>query len=248
MKTMNAGVGLLVCLLMACASAGRQGSAAVEKPTVESIMERHIEAIGGRERLSVLPSRLMTGRLSIPVAGLKGTVAMIQAPKARSLTAMTIDGLGSEVVGSDGERVWSLSATSGNRFLDGDELVQRRHELTFMPELHWESLYPTREVKGEAKVGEHRCWEVVMTSPAGHAYTWFFDQATWLIVGIDTVQVSQMGKIAAKQRYFDFRDVDGVKVPFRITVAAMGMEQVIELDVVVHAPELPAETFAPPRF
>ncbi len=248
MKTMNAGVGVLVCLLMACASAGPQGSAAVELPTVESIMDRHLEALGGRERLAALPARLMSGRLSIPVAGLKGTVAMIQAPKARSLTAMTIDGLGSEVVGSDGERVWSLSATSGNRFLDGEELVQRLHELTFMAELYWESLYPTRVVKGEATVGEHRCWEVVMTSPAGHAYSWFFDQVTGLLVGVDGVQVSQMGKIPVKQRYFDFRDVDGVKVPFRIVVAAMGMEQVVELDVVVHPPELPAATFVPPQF
>lgn len=246
MKTVTAISSILVCLLAACASAGTKGGAE-GRPPAEALMERHIEASGGRERLSAIKARVMTGRISIPAAGIKGQLAMAQAHGGKSLTAITIENLGSEVVGSDGERVWSLSSTAGNRFLEGEELTQRRQELTFIPELQWETLFPTREVKGEQTLGEHRCWVVVFTSPAGHSYTHYFDQTTGLSVGVDMVQVSQMGKLPVQQRYSDFREVDGVKLPFRISMSAMGMEQIIELDVVAHPDEAPPEAFIPPQ-
>lgn len=246
MKTTTAISSVLVCLLAACASAGTQGSTQ-GPPPAEALIERHIEASGGRERLSALKSRVMTGRVSMPAAGIQGQFAMVQTHGGKSLTVITIEGFGSEVVGSDGERVWSLSSTTGNRFLEGEELTQRRQELTFIPELQWATLFPTHEVKGEKTLGDHRCWAAVFTSPAGHAYTYYFDQATGISVGVDMVQVSQMGKLPVQQRYFDFRDIDGVKVPFRISMSAMGMEQIIEIDVVAHPAEVPPESFIPPQ-
>lgn len=246
MKTMTAISSVLMCLLAACASTGTERRA-VEAPTPEALIERHIEASGGRERLSAIKARVMTGRVSLPMAGIQGQFAMAQATGGKSLTAITIAGLGSEVLGSDGERVWSLSSTTGNRFLDGEELTQRKPELLLSPELQWDSLYPSREVKGEKTLGEQRCWVVVFTTPAGHAYTHYFDQATGLSVGVDMVQISQMGAIPVQQRYFDFRDVDGVKLPFLVSIAGMGMEQIIEVDVIAHPDEVAPEAFIPPQ-
>lgn len=246
MKTVTAIAGVFVCLLAACASTGTGGTAA-EAPTAEALILRHIEASGGRERLATLKGRVMTGRVSLPAAGIQGQFAMVQTHGGKSLTAITIEGLGSEVQGSDGERVWSLSSTTGNRFLDGEELTQRKAELTFIPELQWDAIFPGREVKGEKTLGEQRCWAVVFTTAAGHSYTHYFDQATGLSVGVDMVQITQMGEIPLQQRFSDFREVDGVKLPFRVSIAGMGMEQIIEVDVVAHPNEVPMESFIPPQ-
>ena len=58
---------------------------------------------------------------------------------------------------------------------------------------------------------------------------------------------SPMGAIAVEMAFDEFREVDGVRMPFTTTQKVLGQTQVMKLTKVSHNEELPAGTFDRPN-
>jgi hypothetical protein len=223
-RTVGAGIVLAaISGLALMGTAGTMPLQAQQKPhsgtplpklTVEQVMQRFIEATGGRAVYDKLTSSVNRGTVELVPQGLKGTFEIsTQAPNMYS-AIINLAGMGEIRAGYDGKVAWSKDPFSGLRTLDGIELANQRREATFNGPLHWKELYKSAEVIGIKKVEDRNTYAVRLIPAEGKPITQYYDAQTFLLVRQDQVQEGPSGTIPVEVTMSDYRIVNGLKQPF----------------------------------
>ena len=74
----------------------------------------------------------------------------------------------------------------------------------------------------------------------------YFDEQSGLLVRLVRYAESPLGLIPTQIDYGDYRDVDGVKIPFRWTVAQPGASSTIQLEQIQQNVRIDEATFIKP--
>lgn len=87
-------------------------------------------------------------------------------------------------------------------------------------------------------VGQDRLVDVVQgTGPRGILATLYFDKESGLLVRMVRYGKSPIGRVPTQVDYADYREVDGIKMPFRMIFAWMDGRDAIQLnDVQTNVP------------
>jgi hypothetical protein len=232
----------------AAPAAPAQPASSEKLPSAGEIFARYIEVTGGKAAYEKLKSRVSTG--TFEMAGM-GKAAFTLTQESPNKMAMTIDlpGMGKMVQGNNGTHAWEYSAMTGPRLLEGEELLESNGQSLFNAELYPEKVYTKTEVVGIEKVGDSDAYKVAMTTKGGSTRTAFYDKASGLLVKMTMLQKSQMGEVAIDSITSDYREVDGVKLPFKTTIkinVGPGMEQVMTIEKLTHNTEIAADAFKAP--
>lgn len=188
---------------------------AAKLPTTSEILAKYVAALGGREAIEKIKTRTMKGTIDVTPMGIKGTVEVYAAAPDKNYTNGNLAGVGSFIDGYDGNISWVVDPINGSREKTGQELLQTKLASNFYRELNLDKLYPKMEVKGIEKVGDKDTYVVVATPDGIPAETFYFDAASGLLLRSDSTAIAPEGNAAIKTFYDDYRDVDGVKVPFK---------------------------------
>ena len=186
---------------------GRAGVASgVIAPEVEPILERYAEAVGGRTAFEKLSTRVSKGRIEGAYAGMKvsGTVELLEKAPDKYVTLVDVKGLGVVRRGFTGEYGYTQIPMFGFRELEGEELAALRLEARSGWGEDLRRLYRSMTLKGREEVGGAQAHVVEATTAEGASVKLYFDAQTGLLVRRD------------RTFYEDFREVDGVRLPFRI--------------------------------
>lgn len=224
----------------------KPAAAAEALPTGKEIMEKHITASGGRDAMLKIKNRVSKGELDFPAQGIKAQIESTTAAPNYMTSVMTIPNMMTMKTGSDGTDVWQASDTMGSRLLEGKELENQLRDATFNSDLEWERLYKTVNVIGVEDIDGKPAYKVETISPNDSKMTHWFDKESGIRVKISIVQMSQMGEIPVETLFQDYRDVDGVKVPFKTQMSQGGMSGTLTMTEVKHNVDLPADFFAMP--
>ena len=82
-------------------------------------------------------------------------------------------------------------------------------------------------------LGQDRLVNVVQgTGPRGILATLYFDQESGLLLRVVRYGTSPIGRVPTQVDYADYRDVDGIKMPFRMVFAWMDGRDAIQLSEV----------------
>lgn len=184
--------------------------------TAEQILERSIEATGGRQAYGRLTSTVAKGTLEFVEQHLHGTMEFYAKAPNKRLVIMNLENIGQMRQGFDGEVAWIENPMAGLRRLEGAEAAQLRLEADFHRPLKWRQLYRRIELQGKDTVGGRAAYVVRLTPREGKPLTHYYDAETFLLVRQDLVQQSPEGEIAVQAVMSDYRDVGGVKAPHRI--------------------------------
>jgi len=186
----------------------------------EQILDKFIQALGGAQRLSRLKSFTAKGTYSGFDTGFIKVATEIYAKAPNQLTVTNQLAGGPATTTYDGSEAWVASSdkplplielTGGD--LDGSRLDA---ELSFPAMLkqdlsHWHVGFPPVTIDG------HNVEVVEGTAPGGTRVKLFFDKDSGLLIRqarfIDTV----LGFTPMHIDYSDYREVDGVKMPFQWT-------------------------------
>jgi len=210
-----AAIGLTVARL----SAQAQSSAL---PTVDQVIEKYITAVGGRDAMEKVTSRVSTGTFEIADAGMTGTVTISEKAPNKSLAVIELGGMGTVREGSDGTTAWEDQG-AGATEKTGVALAEALRGSVFNAELKLKTLYKTVAVTGKEIVDGKDAYVVVATPAEGSANKLYFDVASGLMVRQASTRESPMGPMDVDVYIGDYRPVDGVKVPFSVRqVASMG--------------------------
>jgi len=220
--------------------------AAPDLSTAEGIMEASLAAQGGRDKLGKLKSVKQTGTVLIPQVGLKGTVTIISAPPRNSLITLDIAGFGKAMEGVSGDIAWSFDPSSGGRILKDAERDVSIREATFNADLVWKELYPKAELGGVVDFNGTQAYKITLTAKEGDTQVRFFAKDTLLPVGSQQTRDTQMGKLPLETNVSDYRDVNGLKYPFKLVQKAGPQNIEFALTSVEHDVALPPDTFALP--
>lgn len=194
--------------------------------TADDIVEKHVAAMGGRAALEKVTSRVMTGIISVstPGGGLSGSIEVYNKAPNKSRTAVKIDasqfGLGQIVQDQrfNGTSGYAIDTLNGNREITGDQLEVARTNTFPSPLLKYKDAGSKLELLGREKAGDRDAYVLRLTPKTGPSARMLIDAETYLLAKtIITVNVPQIGgDVEQTVVVSDYRDVDGVKVPYQI--------------------------------
>lgn len=209
-----------------------------EKPdsdaiTVDRILEKYLAARGGKDALEKLKSRVTKGQAEISSMNLVGTVELYEKAPNKAVTNINVPGLGRMQRGFDGNRGWWQDSLRGYIKFTGYGLTDMRREATFNRELNLKNLYTHLIFSGKEKVGEREVYVLQELFGIMGAEKLYFDVETGLLLRRDNVY------------YEDYREVDGVKLPFLIREeSANGFNFIFRVTEIKHNLPIDDATFA----
>jgi len=210
------------------AQAQAQAAVQAQLPTADDVVEKHLAALGGRAALAKLESRIATGTITIAMQGMQfsGPVEIYaKAPnKGRMFARLDLSAAGAgEVVieqRCDGKVGWSSDSLQGERDITGSRLQAMLNETFPTTFLNYKEAGAKIEVVGKDKVGDRAAYVILYTPKAGPATKEYIDADSYqLLRSIVTVDVPEIGSAVEQTSDMqDYRDVDGVKVPFTLVI------------------------------
>jgi outer membrane lipoprotein-sorting protein len=185
--------------------------------TAEQIIERSIEASGGRKILAKLTSTVVKGSMEIGEQHVHGTLEVYTKAPNRRLIVTNIEGFGEVRQGYDGQVAWTQDPSRGLRVLEGAELADAQREATFNAELKWRDLYSKVELTGKEKVGDREAYVLRLTPSSGKPLTRYYDAENFLVLRQIMTRETPQGPVEIQVDLSDYRDIGGgVKGPFKI--------------------------------
>jgi outer membrane lipoprotein-sorting protein len=233
------------------------GSAPALAQNADEIVQKHLAASGGRAALAALTSRTSTGSLTLttPFGELGGTIAVYAKKPNKQRTLVKIDlsaAGGGEVVSDqrfDGETGYVIDTFNGNREITGTQLEAMRNGRFPTPLLDYAEHGLTITLAGQEKVGTADAHILQLTPTVGPATRVFIDAETFMLVKTVTkVEAPQFGgEIEQVLEFSDFREVDGIKVPYMIRSTNPAQTIVATLTDVTHNMEIDDSSFVRPE-
>jgi zinc protease len=239
----------IVCatVMVAGVLAGVELRAQAALPEGAALVDGYVKATGGRAAFDRLTTRVAKARTDVTGANVSMAVTMWAARPNRALTIVESDLLGRIERGFDDTVGWELSTTGGPRVLEGNELDDAARDNVFDGLVSWRDWVAKLETQGPAVVDGRPAWKVLLTPKVGSARTYYFDQASALVVEVETIVRTSAGDVPVAVFASDYRDVRGVLLPYRLRQVAAGRELVTTFDSITHNVEIPAGRFDLPK-
>src|SRR5262249_30520488 len=231
-------------------------------PSAESILDKYIQAAGGAQRLAGLTSFVGKGT-SVGFGGFGGggdveLVAKAPDKRATIIVFKQETGRGDQIRTYDGRTGWGRKPLNGlGEFqlfggdLDGARLDaqlsfpgQIKQILTNLktgpPTSITDLPAPSSQssLQQEVATGQTHVVDVVQgTGPRGLLVTLYFDKMTGLLLRELRYGSSPIGRIPTQIDFADYREVSGIKLPFRITYAWLdGRDSIVLTDIKTNVP------------
>jgi outer membrane lipoprotein-sorting protein len=236
---------LLIAALV-CTGAAVAQDAKPAGLTAEQIIEKSIEASGGREAMAKIKSTAIKAEVDVTFAGMKATAEIYSKEPNKRLMVQNIDGFGQIRQGFDGTNGWADDPQGGLRDMAGEELEQMKIQAEMHGELKWRELYPKVEVKGKEKVGDREVYVLALTNKAGKTTTQSYDAENFQVLRQVTTAVTPQGEMEIKTELSDYRMTDGVRMPFQLKQSMPMGDIVIKFIDVKHNVDIEDAKFAKP--
>lgn len=219
---------------------------ALSLPSADKILDKYLEASGGRVSWQKLNSRESKGVVDVPAMNASGTVEVYEKAPAKVLVTITISGA-TFSQGYDGKVGWSNDPQNGLREQAGDELAEARRDADFYHPLDMHSLYSKFKVTGTEDIDGQKAY-VVEATPAegGDPDKLYFATDTGLLVRGITQHHSPEGVSPIQEDFRDYRTVDGITVPFQIHQTSGELDFTIRVDEMHHNVAIDDSKFSKP--
>src|SRR5580692_4375851 len=231
-------------------------------PSPESILDKYIQASGGAQRLAGLTSIDATGT-STGFGGFGGGGAVEIAAKAPDKRATIIlfkgeTGRGDQIRTYDGRTGWvrtPLNVLGEYQLIGGDldgarfdaqlsfpgQIKQILANLKTGPQTTISDLQMSQSqaaVQKNSGPGKTYKADVVQgTGPRGLLVTLFFDTQTGLLLRELRYSNTPIGRVPTQIDFSDYRDVDGIKLPFRIAYVWLdGRDSIVLNEIKTNVP------------
>jgi outer membrane lipoprotein-sorting protein len=224
----------LIVLVAGLAPAVAQTTPQAALPSVDQILDKYVKAIGGKAAFEKLTSRVSKGTFEMDQ--LPGPAAEEIYAKAPDKQAMVTDvpSFGQARRGFNGAVGWEDNPMSGLRDFAGPELEAMKRDADFYKAIKLKGLYPKMTLKGKESVNGHDAYVIEATPPDGAAETMWFDADSGLLVRTQREGEGPEGKVTIGMTFDDYREVDGIKLPFVIHQSMGDFAFVIKLSEVKH--------------
>ncbi|HET6891166.1 MAG TPA: hypothetical protein VFH31_08710, partial [Pyrinomonadaceae bacterium] len=175
-----------------------------------------------------------------------GTLEIYTKSPNKSLTIMQTQPFGLVKVGFNGRAGWAQTV-KGIRLLKGQEFVALQRDSDFYNPVTLKSIYPKIKLLGTSKIGYREVYVIELEPAANSAEKLYLDATTYLPVRANAVRSIAGQQIVPIEIYFDdWKEVDGIKLPFSLTQSLPGLTLGITLKEIKHNTTLDDSLFESP--
>ncbi|HEV7375138.1 MAG TPA: c-type cytochrome [Pyrinomonadaceae bacterium] len=191
-----------------------EAKAAEALPTVDQVLDKYIQAMGGRAAIEKLKSRVMKGS-QVMADGTAIPVETYQAAPDKVVSILTTPKQGVMMSGYNGHVGW-VKNQRGQHEMSGAQLTEMKRSADFYGDLKFKQIFPGLEVVDREKVGDRDAYILASQASPTRIEKLYFDTQTGLLLRIVSITQTMLAPIPDQTDFEDYRDVDGVKIPFTI--------------------------------
>jgi hypothetical protein len=197
-------------------AAATPGAPPAPTATVDQILQKYVAAVGGADAMKKVTSRVMKGKLL--AGGSETPIDVItKAPNMR--VSITHNAASDSFTAFDGTAGWLGSAGHPAREMSAAESSAAGLDAEFYLGLRVKELFPQLRRGRPETVAGAECETLNGTAPGRPGIRLYFDKNSGLLLRMARYADTPMGRNPTQIDYADYRDADGVKIPFRWTLS-----------------------------
>ena len=202
-------------------------AALAQAQTVDEIVAKHYEAMGGLEKLKALNTMRVTGSMTMG-PGMEAPITMERKRPDKRRIEFVVQGM-TGVRAFDGEKAWSLMPFMGKKDpeLDSEEdSKNEKDDADFDGALvDWKAKGHAVEMVGKEPVEGADAFKLKITKKNGNIEYMYLDTETYLLVKTEGKVKRRGTEIEGEMTLSDYKDVNGYMLPFSMEQGAKGMPQ-----------------------
>jgi hypothetical protein len=196
--------------------AAAASNTAITLPSAEEVLAASVGAMGGMDRVNAMKTYYSEARMEVKGQAIAADIRTWGKGKELYMeTEMT--GIGTTKVWKHDGEVWSEDPINGRRKLEKEEAWQAAWMSSpFLP-AEWKQHFEEAKTIERREVDGRQVLDIQLNSSQGQLVL-SFDEQNLLLVGQKFDQASPMGKMPVVVSLSDYKDVDGVKIPYASTM------------------------------
>ena len=194
-------------------------------PPAEQLLDKYISTIGGAEALQKITSRVQKGTLT-PFGGQHFPVDVYSKAPDKRVSVMHLSN-GDSVTAFDGKQGWLSVPGRVHRMSAAENAAARIDADLYFP-VRVKTLYEKFRVDAGEKIDGHDTYLVLGRSEGQPPLRLYFDKDSGLLLRLVRYAETPLGRNPTQIDYADYREANGLKVPFRWTLSRPGNQFTIQ--------------------
>lgn len=189
--------------------------------SVEAVLARHYEAIGGLESWTAVESMRMSGKMAMGGMAMEAPFTMVAKRPGKARMEFTIQGM-TGIQGTDGQTAWMvmpfMGRTEAERMPAEQAKAFKQEADLDGPLVGYEESGHTVELVGTEEVEGTETYKLQVTYPDGRVGHYYLDAERYLPLKIEDTREVQGDRFTLEQNLGDYREVDGLVMAHTIEV------------------------------
>lgn len=209
-------------------AAGKKPGENAVLPKPEELLDKYLAAVGGAAALDKITSRVQTGKL-LAFGGQTFPAEVYSKAPDKRVSTMHLQG-GDSITAFDGQHGWLGFPERPVHMMSASENDAARLDADLHFAERVKTMYSKFNVAAGEKIDGHETYLVECRTEERTPLRLYMDKESGLLLRLVRYAQSPLGLNPTQIDYADYREADGVKVPFRWTVARPGSRFTIQVE------------------
>ena len=190
------------------------GGSAATLPDAKTLLDKAVQASGGRERFAQVQSFYAEGTIELAAQNISGDLR-VWWDRTGFYTESNMFGIGHVRAGGANGKSWMQDPVNGLRELHGKEAEQASWASSLSLVSEWSKFFETATTVGEREIDGQAVYDVMLKSATGDEVKLSFAKDSGMHVEQSFRRAGPMGEMPVSIRLQDYRELEGMKVSFR---------------------------------
>jgi photosynthetic reaction center cytochrome c subunit len=214
-------------------------------PTVTQLLDNYVRALGGSAAIEKISTRVEKG--STTFHGQSQTIEIFtQAPDKQSIVRRMSSGE-SVVTTFDGQSGWSIAPGRPPREMHDADIAAASMDADLQFALHIQQIFPELRLEYPEKIADRDSYLLLAIREGQPPVKLYFDEQSGLLVRMVRYAETPLGRNPTQIDYADYREVDGVEIPFRVTTAQPANTSTIQFETAQQNVPIDPAKFTKPK-
>jgi hypothetical protein len=215
----------------------------VNMPAADQLIDNYIRALGGAAAIERITSREESGSTTVGGKAIRFE-RFDQEPDKQTVIRHLPAGDGMTVI--NGREGWSSMPGQPVRDMHGADLAAAQIDADLHFSLHIKQTFAELRVEDPENIGNREAYVVSGITNGQPPVKFYFDEQSGLLQRLVRFAPSPLGLVPTQIDYDDYRNVDGVEIPFRTIVAQPGESSIFQVEQVRQNIPIDGAKFAKP--
>jgi photosynthetic reaction center cytochrome c subunit len=187
-------------------------------PAPDQLLDKYLQAVGGAAAVDKISSRVMKGTIDV---GGHSLPIDIYAKEGKRISFAHLPG-GDSITAFNGHEGWLASPGHALREMHAGDLDGASFDADLHLPIDLKKMFSQMQRRGTETIGDEQTYVVVGQRDAKPPVRLYFDEQTGLLARLVRFDETALGRLPTQIDYADYREANGVKIPYRWTLARPG--------------------------